>query len=223
MSSQFSPIELTHRLAVAARFFDIFTGETVRAPLKVSIPALRLEAFHATSDDTYRFLVSNRDVPGGGPFDISVEIPRNEYEAREPMQISTLPIVLGHPPPVVRSDFLLEFPLWPSRLRRSAPGETAITGRVVSAGATNVDGLRVFLLEPPGPPPPSPYAYTNAAGEFLYRLPRLQARMSGSVPVLTATLNIEIRDLTSALVTPVTPGNIVADLGRSSLFEFQVP
>jgi hypothetical protein len=222
MSSLFTPVTLVHRLAVAVRFFDIFTGETVRTPLTVTIPALRLQAFHAATDDTYRFVVHNRDVPAGGPFDIAVDILRSEYEAREPMQV-TLPLVVGHPPPVVRPDFLLEFPLWPTRLRRTPPGETAITGQIISGGTTNVNGLRVFFFEPPGPPPATPYAYTNDAGEFLFRLPQLHARMSGVVPVLTANLNIEIRDPSSTLVSPVVPSSVVADLGRSSLLQFQVP
>src|SRR5205085_1934348 len=148
MSSLFTRVELSHRLAVAVRYFDIFTGETVRLPLTVTIPALRLEAFHAGSDDTYRFIVHNRDVPTGGPFDIEVDNLRGEYEARESMQV-TLPIVVGHPPPVVRPDLLLEFPLWPTRLRKIPPGETAITGRIVSGGVRDVNGLRVFVFAPP--------------------------------------------------------------------------
>jgi hypothetical protein len=221
-SSLFIPVEITHRLAVAVRFIDIFTGEPVRLPLTVTIPALRLKAFHSLPDDTYRFIITNRDVPAGGPFDIEVEVPRDEYAAREPMQV-TLPVVVGHPPPIVRPDFLVEFPLWPTRLRKVPPGETAVTGRIVSAGATNVEGLRVFLFDPPGPPPPSPYAYTDANGEFLFRLPGLRARMSGAVPVVTAPLDVEIRDPLLALVSPVVPSSIVVDLGRSSVFEFDVP
>lgn len=218
----FVGVDIIHRLGVAVRFFDIFSGETVLAPLQVSIPAVRWTAFHAETDGTYRFVVTNEDVPTLLNADIEVLIPGEEYESREAMQVS-LPIVVGHPPPVLRPDYLLEFPLWPTRRRRTPPGETAITGRIISGGVTNVDGLRVFLFEPPGPAPVSPYAYTNAAGEFLFRLPQLRARMSGTVPVITATLNIEIRDPTSALVAPVNPGSVVADLGRLSFFEFTVP
>jgi hypothetical protein len=220
--SLFTGIEITHRLGIAVRFFDIFTGESVTVPLRAAIPELRWTAFHSAADNTYRFLVTNADVPPGGPFEIEVEAAGGEYEAREPMQVS-LPVVIGHPPPVVRSDYLLEFPLWPSRRRRVPPGETAVTGRIISGGATNVDGLRVFLFEPPGPAPVTPYAYTNAAGEFLFRLPQLQARMSGSTPVITATLNIEVRDSSNALIAPVNPASMVVDLGRSALFEFTVP
>jgi hypothetical protein len=220
--SLFLGVDVVHRLAVAVRFFDIFTRDTVQVPLTVTIPALRLRAFRAESDSTYRFVITNREVPAGGPFDILVETPGGEYEAREAMQV-TLPIVVGHPPPVVRPDYLLEFPLWPTRLRKVPPAETAVTGRIISGGATNVDGLRVFLFEPPGPVPATPYAYTNGSGEFLFRLPQLHARMSGAVPIVTATLDIEIRDPILALVAPVIPGNVVVDLGRSSVFEFNVP
>lgn len=218
----FVDVEIIHRLGVAVRLFDIFTGETVRVPLIVTIPVLRWTAIHAATDDTYRFVVTNRDIPGGPPFAIEVEAPGKEYEAREALPV-TLPIVVGHPPPVVRPDYLLEFPLWPTRRRRVLPGETAVTGRIVSGGATNVDGLRVFLFEPPGPAPVTPYAYANVHGEFLFRLPQLHARMSGAVPVVTATLNIEIRDQVNVPVAPLNPGAVVVDLGRSSLFEFTVP
>jgi hypothetical protein len=218
----FVDVEIIHRLGVAVRLFDIFTRETVRVPLIVTLPVLRWTAIHAATDDTYRFVVTNRDIPGGPPFDIEVEAPNGEYEAREPMQV-TLPIVVGHPPPVVRPDYLLEFPLWPTRLRRTPPGETAVVGRILSGGGTNVDGLRVFLFEPPGPVPVSPYAYTNVNGEFLFRLPQLHAHMAGTVPVVTTTLNIEIRDQVNAPVSPVNPGSVAVDLGRSSLFEFTVP
>ena len=82
--SLFVGVDIIHRLSVAVRLFDIFTGETVRSPLKVTIPDLRLEAFRAASDSTYRFVITNGDVPTGGPFDIQVEIPSGEYEARDP-------------------------------------------------------------------------------------------------------------------------------------------
>ncbi len=222
MSSRFMPVEIVHRLAVAVRFFDIFTGETVRIPLIVTIPDLRLQAFHAVTDDTYRFVVTNRDLPAAGTYEIAVDISGGEYEARGHITVP-LPVTIPHPPPVVRPDYLAEFPLWPTRLRRPPSGETAVIGRIISGGATNVDGLRVFLFEPPGPPPASPFAYTNAAGEFLFRLPQLHAHMSGAVSVITATLDIEIRDPVFALVAPVIPGSILVDLGRTSLFEFNVP
>jgi hypothetical protein len=217
----FVSVDLVHRLGFAVRFFDIFTGETIAVPLVVTLPDLRWSAFRAGRDDTYRFVVSNREIPAGGPFDIRVEIPGGEYEARERMQVA-LPIVIGHPPPIVRADYLLEFPLWPTRRRRTPPGETAITGRIVSGGATGVNGLRVFLFLPPGPAPAVPYAYTSAAGEFLFRFPQLRSRMSGPVAITTETLDLVIRDPANAVV-PVNPGSIVVDLGRPSLFEFAVP
>jgi hypothetical protein len=218
----FVPVDIIHRLGVAVRLFDIFTGETVRVPMSVAIPELRLQAFHSEGDNTYRVLVTNRDVPAGGPFEIQVEVSSGEYEALEPMQV-TLPIVVGHPPPVVRPDYLLEFPLWPTRRRKVPPGETAVVGRIITAGATNVEGLRIFLFQPPGPAPATPYAYTNEFGEFLFRLPQLHAQMSGGIAILTATLNIEIRDPALALVAPVNPGSIIVNLGRLSMFEFNVP
>jgi len=221
-SAIFVPVNVVHRLAVAVRLFDIFTGETVRTPMTLAIPELRARAFRA-SDNTYRFQFTNRDVPSGGPFTLTIEVPSGEYESREPTQVPSLPIVVGHPPPVIRPDYLLEFPMWPTRAHKLPAAETAVVGRVISAGATDVTSLRVFLFEPPGPPPATPYAYTNGNGEFLFRLPQLHAHMSGTVPVLTATLDIEIRDAANAVVAPVVPASVVADLGRTTLFEFNVP
>ena len=222
MSTLFVGVDLIHRLCIAVRFSDMFTGETVDTPMSVTIPSLRLAAFRADTDFTYRFVVTNRDIPVAAAADLQVEIPGGEYRAVEEMQVS-FPISVGHPPPIIRPDYLAEFPLWPTRRRRPLAGETAVIGRITSGGATNVAALRVRLFVPPGPPPVRPYTYTDSNGEFFFRLPQLKARMSGSTPILTATLGVEIRDALNAIVSPVNPGSIVVNLGSSTLFEFTVP
>lgn len=221
-SALFIPVQIAHRLGIAVRLFDFFTGETVRVPMTLSIPDLRIEAFRADTDHTFRFLFTNRDVPAGGPFAIQADIPGGEYEAREPMQAS-LPVVVGHPPPVIRSDYLVEFPLWPTRARNRPPAETDVIGRVISAGVTDITNLRIFLFELPGSPPLSPYAYTNVNGEFLFRLPQLRAHMSGSTPVLTTNLGIQILDNTNAVVAPVTPASFTVGFGSTTFMQINVP
>ena len=217
----FSPVSLTHNLGVALRFVDMFSRRVVEVPLKVTVDALRWQAFRSESDGTYRFVATNRPVPAGN-FVVTVTDSSGIYSSREQLQV-TLPVVIGHPPPLVRADYLVDVPLWPTPGFRSAQGETVVRGRVVSAGANVASALRVFLFPPPGPRPAQPYAWPDENGDFLFRIPGLRGSMSGNVPVTTATLDAEVLDAANNPVVPVNPANLVVRLGQTEYFVFNAP
>lgn len=210
-----------HRLAIAYRFIDVFTGAVIAEPLRVTIPGRNWSAYRSARDYTYRFLVSNGEEVPAGVFDVEVAASGREYLGLEPIQ-AALPVPpIAHPPPVVRADYLVEAPLWPTRAKTLPAGETAVVGRIVSSGgAANAAGLRLFLFEPPGPAPATPYAWTDGAGDFLFRLPSLKAGVSGGVVVSDRTLNVGVFD--GAVSVAVTPNTITLPLGRVSTAEFDV-
>jgi hypothetical protein len=196
----FSPFRVTHRLAFACAFTDEFTGEPVRSPLSVTIPLLGLTAFRSEQEATYRFQATNAEVPTGS-VSVIVSSLLQDYASFEPITVS-LPIIPGTPP--LRNDFLVTRSLWPTRRLALPPGETAVVGRVVPAApGLSVAGLRVVLSV--GPPPlDAPYAYTDAHGEFLFRLPTLVAQLVGGVVSTTETLTITASDGGAVTVAPAT-------------------
>jgi hypothetical protein len=211
-----------HRLAVALRFVDAFTDTPVRVPLAVSIPAQAWPARYGGSDATYRFLVTNADLPAG-TFAVTVTAPGGEYVNWEPVSVQLPPPGLPHAPPLRASDFLVTRPLWPTPRLRLPPAETAVLGRVVSASAAPVAGLRVALFTPPGPPPAAPYTRTDARGEFLFRFPQLRGSASGGAVVSQAAVAAEVRDASDnpLAVTPAGPQDV--PLGKASVLTFGVP
>jgi hypothetical protein len=214
---------LVHRLGAALRFLDAFAGTRVGVPLIVSIPAQNWTALRWEPDATYRFGVTNQLLPTG-LFDVTVDVPGGEYVSAEPFQVQLPPPSLPHAPPLLFSDYLVERPIWPTPTFRPPPGETAIHGRIDSSGgATAVSGLKVILFVWPGPVPASPYAYTNANGDFLFRLPGLKGSVSGMTVVSTADLGIEVRDPSNAVI-PVSPVSVFGvPLGRTSVLRFTAP
>ena len=217
-----------HRLAAAFRFVDIFTGKPVGVPLDVRVetfplpfvkgrPNLPWRAVPGRNDATYRFFVSNDTVMPASPSPIAVTVsaptnaPKEEYVSFEKVEV-TLPLPLtAHPPTPARSDFLIEKTLWPTRAVKVSTGETAVVAVVKSAGATPIERLRVRLWTGLGPPPVSPYAYTNAAGEVLFRLPDLKTVVGGVIST-TSMLNLEIR-VPPAYAATVVPTQIRTDAG----------
>jgi hypothetical protein len=196
----FSPFRVIHRLSFACLFTDEFTDAPVRSPLSVTIPQLRLTAFRSEREATYRFQVTNADVPTG-PVDVAVSSLLQDYASFEPITV-TLPIVPSTPP--LRNDFLVTRSLWPTRRLALPPGETAVRGRVVPAApGLAVAGLRVVLSVGP-PPVDAPYTYTDAQGEFLFRLPTLVAEVVGGVVDTTETLTVTVSDGGAVTVAPAT-------------------
>jgi hypothetical protein len=192
---------IVHHLSAAVRFLDHFTGAPVRAPLAVRadrlpaaarLPPVPWTAHRARVDATYRFQVANETVPPAGAIAVTIEAPSREYAAFEPLTLNLPLVPPPHPPPVQPGDFLVEHPLWPTRAFRIPAGETAVVGTVRSGGANPIDRLRLRLWTGGGLPPAAPYAYTDALGEFVFRLPRL-VTAAGPPVVTTAQLDVEIR------------------------------
>ena len=209
-----------HRLAAAFRFTDAFTGKPVTSPLDVLVetlpivpgmPNLPWEAVAAPTDGSYRFFVTNETVMPVGAINVTVSSLRGDYFDFEGGAI-VLPLPFtAHPPTPARSDFLVTRTLWPTRSLKIPPGETAVVARVRSAGATPVDRLRVKIWSGLGPPPATPYTYTDGSGELVFRLPALKT-VVGGVITPTATMSLEIR-VPPAYVTTVAPTQIVTDAG----------
>jgi hypothetical protein len=211
-----------HRLAVAVHFTDIFTSRPIAAPLDVRIdtlpivagmPRMPWRAVRGPNDQTYRFLVTNETVMPAGTLTVVVTSPNHEYasfEAFEPFTV-TLPRPLAHPPTPARSDYLIARPLWPTRSLRLPPGETAILGRLVSAGATPTAGLKVTIWRDGTSMPATPYTYSNNAGEFVFRLPGLKSVNGGTVST-TAPLLIDLR-LPPTHGVAVVPSQVLTDAG----------
>lgn len=217
-----------HRLAAAFRFVDIFTGKPVGVPLDVRVEAFPLpfvkgrpnlpwRAVPGPNDGTYRFFVTNDTVMPASPSPIPVTVsvptnaPKEAYVSFEKVEV-TLPLPLtAHPPTPARSDFLIEKTLWPTRAVKVPAGETAVVAVVKTAGATSIEKLMVKLWTGLGPPPVSPYAYTDASGEFLFRLAELKTVVGGVIST-TATVNIEIR-VPPTYAAAVVPTQIKTDAG----------
>lgn len=228
MAAPLSPLFLSpaivHRLGFAAQFVDHFTGLPVRTPLRVQIQSLRWRPFRSENDATYRFLRTNGDIPAGN-FTLEVECPTGEYENREPAVV-TLPVVVGHPPPILSADYLVRAPLWPTRRLRPERGETIVAGRVVHAGPAPqapAPDVRVRLFTPALPPPGTPYAYTNAAGEFVYRLPGSRLSISGGVLIDTANLNVTVRNAADTAGFVPSPAVFPARLGQMNEITIEIP
>jgi hypothetical protein len=229
---------LTHYLGVVVRFVDPFTNRPVSVPLSVSIPALRWSALWWESDSTYRFSKSNVPVIAGvpqlptGTFALKVDLPgrendppdpptalpRGPYAAFEPRQV-TLPPAAPHAPPVLVSDYLVDLTLWPTVAFTVPAGETAVVGQIVSSTAQSVVGLKVIVFRGATPPAGTPYTRTDAAGQFLYRLPGLKR----SVGSLTASLGIQVFTEANAPLA-VTPSTFPIPIGQVTRnLTFNVP
>ena len=204
-------------------------------PVISRMPNLPWRAVRGNDDHAYRFLVTNKTVAPVGSIPITVEAPGGEYVNFEPFTV-TLPRTLAkHPPTPDRSDFLVERPLWPTRVIRLPPGETAISGVVRSSGGVHsVSGLRVFICDDRDSLPSDPYSYTNAAGEFLFRLPadfrspgqRFKGAVSGGVIQSTVSLKLDLRasPTYAASVTPTAPTiPFTVDLGRITTLQITIP
>jgi hypothetical protein len=95
-----------------------------------------------------------------------------------------------------------------------------VLGQVTSGGATQLAGLRIFLF--PGVMPLSPYAYVNANGEFLFRLPQLRTTFSGGAITNTATLNVVCLDPANTPVV-IAPASVNLTFGRVRELALTVP
>jgi hypothetical protein len=211
-----------HRLGVALQFVDAFTGQVVRSPLRVRFPALGLEAIRA-ADDTYRLIVPDPPLPPPPPALFDVDVQGDDYALFEgPLQVE-LPRSPSAPPPVLRSDYLVRAQLWPTARVRTPAGETAVRGQVTrTTPAAPVAGLTVMLHLASENPALVPFTRTDALGQFLYRLSRLQGALTGGTPPATASLSVKMFDPAGPPLVP-SPATITLDLGRASTLQFSVP
>jgi hypothetical protein len=211
---------LTRDLAAVVQFADPFTALPIRVPFTVSIPALHWTALRWDTDATYRFSRANAPLVGGKPqlpvgtFTLSVTPTSGTYAALEPRQI-TLPPAPLHPPPVLAADYLVALALWPTVAFRVPAGETAVTARLVSASNQTVAGLKARLFDAAAPPPPpNVYTRSDAAGQFLIRLPALRR---GNVANPTVLLAVQVFDAANVLLV-VTPATLTVPIGQATGF-----
>jgi hypothetical protein len=105
--------------------------------------------------------------------------------------------------------------LWPTVAFRVPAGETAVTARLVSAGNQTVAGLKVRLFDAAAPPPPpNVYTRSDAAGQFLIRLPALRR---ANVANPTVLLTVQVFDTANAPLL-VTPATLIVPIGQATGF-----
>lgn len=177
MSTAFAPVyapPLLHQLLWSLRFTDVFTGLVIDAPLTVTVPALRLVAVHDARDRSYRLVFDPRATPPAGP-DVAVLVSagRGDYIDQAGITVPPVRPAPGHVPVLV-GDVLKTFPLWPTRALAPSPGETVVVGRVVGAGGAPLADHRVAIAINAPALATAPVVRSDAAGEFLYRLPGLR-------------------------------------------------
>lgn len=207
-------------LAAVVQFVDPFTALPIRLPFAVSIPALQWTALRWDTDATYRFSQPNVSLVGGTPqlptgtFTLSVAPAGATYAALEPRQI-TLPVTAPHPPPVLSTDYLIPLALWPTVAFHVPVGETAVTARLVSASNQSVAGLKARMFDSAAPPPPaSVYTRSDAAGQFLIRLPSLRR---GNAANPTVVLDVQIFNAANAPLV-VAPATLTVPIGQLTGF-----
>lgn len=232
----FAPLSyptVRHRLAMAMRFVDVFTGATILLPLDVRIevlaayagmPRLPWRAVRA-ADGTYRFLTSVNTVPPVAAVSVVVTAPGGEYLDLEPAPVALPRPIAGTFP--ARSDFIVTRALWPTRVLALPVGETAVTGRVRTAANAPASRYRVTLGEAPIPAG-APYGYTDADGGFVVRLPNV--RTLSPPPALairaTAPLSVELRapPAFAALVAPTSPAfPVPIPIGQTTTLFITIP
>lgn len=195
-----------HSLAVALAFDDMFAGTPVRAALRVSIPSLAWDAV-AGGDGTYRFVWTIGEPPAG-TFDVDVVDPAGEYRNFEPLQI-TLPHTA--PTPSTRQDWLIRKNLWPTRKLRLAQNETALVGRLESAGVAQA--LRKVRLVGQ-----AAHTFSDENGEFLAYFPDAKRDVLDTPPSVTLDVTLEIDNGAAS----VSPSQASIEMGTILFQRFEV-
>lgn len=223
---------LVHRLVVAFHFVDAFSQREIDRPLEVSAPTIpfasgihspRLPWSATPFRNIYRFQTTNEEALPPATIDFQVADPSGAYAAFERISVG-FPVPVSTPPS--SSDFLREISLWPTRKFGAVSGETAAVISVRSAGATDIAGLQVRVWKHTGGAAPStPYTYTDARGEALFRLlgPDFKRTASGGT---TVDVDVELRapPLFTATVPISTPSlPITIDLATSNVLFLDVP
>lgn len=225
MSALWVSPTVSHRLGVAIRFVDRFTGVVVSEPQRV-----RLDGHpdwwpvHVRADGTYRFLISPNRPPPPGPVPVLVD-----SMAATPTYANLRDLAVDVPPPgappvpVTRAHYLTEHPLYPTRALRPPPGETAVRV-VVARGGTPLPGHQVRVGLGAAPAVGTPEAITDADGEALIRLPAVTFSAVPGAIVDTVDLHPAIRDPADnplPVAAPAIP--VVAEIGHVLHLAIDVP
>lgn len=216
--------QITHRLAVALRFVDIFTGRAVDDELRVRIDGHDDWApVYGASDSTYRFTRSVEPLPNLGLVGVTVESIETpaRYANRTALQI-TVPSAGPVPSPMTFAHHLVEHPLEPTTAFRPPNGETSLRGVVLRAGTPQPDFQLAIGVGAP-PVPATAVAHTDANGEFVYRLPAAAAVVAGLVVSTTAALHIIVSDAGGAVQAVTSPPlPLIVPLGRTTSLSITV-
>lgn len=234
-----------HSLCAAWQFTDAFSLRPIAVPLTVTVPAIAppypwMPALPWTAvdggDGVYRFKVTNGVVAPTGTLAVNVAVPTSDYVAFEPLAMTLVPTGMHGvaPRPLAgpypqRSDFLLSTPLWPTRVFRIPPGETAVVGSITNAASAPVAGLKVTMWSSAyaNAPAGTPYTYTDANGDFVFRLLGPDFRVDIAGGHATTTVGVSISLLAppahTTAVIPTTPFPQTIPLGQVTTMPIRVP
>jgi hypothetical protein len=95
---------------------------------------------------------------------------------------------------------------------RPPGGETAVRGSITSATSQPVADLKIEMWLGVGPPPGTPYTFSNTNGDFLFRFPLFQG-----TPGQTVLANIQL----AGGAIPVSPASRPITIGMSQIIPFQ--
>jgi hypothetical protein len=192
-----------HRLSVAVRVDDHFTGAPVREELGVAL-STQEPAIAASSgslrhpDGTYRFI----DL-GSGARDVTVTVPDGAGFTWSPTTAIVLPLADPRVPVVIE--------LWPSPKATAPPGALAVRGRLDAPIASPVaPGQEVHMEVVSGFPPRNKRTRIDADREFLFLVvgpTELTSKYRVQVKVTTPGRTIASIDITDGDGTTAFTGN----------------
>jgi len=168
-----------HRLSLAVRLDDHFTGQPVPDTLQVRLrgrperPVPGPDGCPRRADGTYRFIGLPR-----GHYELSIQDAAGHWTLFDPaLQIDVPP---SDPAAAEVQD------LWPTPTRPARPGETALRGRLLdSLTGQPLQGHRIEIASPGGPW--TRHSITDADGEVLYPF------LAVVVPQSDERLHLEVR------------------------------
>ena len=221
------PPTLRRRLLWVLRFRDVYTQAVIEAPLTVRVPELGLTAVRGATEPTWRLLFAPSQPatmpypPRRAPADpvpvvptTTVEVldPVGRYVAHDPVTIPRAHTGLIQGAPIRGDDFIRDVPLWSTRLLSPPPGETFVVGRIIDGAGLPRPGLRIAVAPAP-PTPATPRAVSDAAGEFVIRLPGVRRTAPADA---TADLHVAVTTAGGAAVAlaAVTPAGAPASRVR---------
>jgi hypothetical protein len=204
--------EKQRRLVLAVAFRDIFFPDPAAALIAVplAVEVLGIVAWRG-DDATYRISVPSGTAVPAPPWAVTVSAPGGEYVQLDPITVPGAPVPSTPP---VRSDYLRTFPLLPTRLLRLPPGETAVQGVIRKLGVAQA-GLGVTLHPGSVPSAGTPQARTDAAGQFVYRLPDVTGAGLGAAVSLTVTV------VAGGVPVTVSPATVTLAAGRVQTLSFE--